>query len=86
MVLEDAFESGAHDIGIAEDGVGIDFFHPSVPQEVKDTLSAYAAAIGDGTIVPPVDDDTASTFELVPPSEVGASASPAASPEASPAS
>lgn len=84
MVLNNSFESGAHDIGIAEEGVGIDFFHPSVPQEVKDTISAYAAAIGDGSIVPPVDDDTAAAFRLVPPAEVGASASPVASPDASP--
>jgi basic membrane protein A and related proteins len=85
MVLNDSFESGAHDIGIAEDGVGIDFFHESVAQDIQDTIAAYSAAIGDGSVVPPLDDATLETFVAVPPADVGASASPAASPEASPA-
>ncbi|HEV2074156.1 MAG TPA: BMP family ABC transporter substrate-binding protein, partial [Thermomicrobiales bacterium] len=85
MVLNDSFESGAHDIGIAEDGVGIGFFHESVPQDVKDTIEAYRAAIGEGTIEPPADDEGLADFTPVPPAEVGGSASPAASPEASPA-
>lgn len=80
-VLNDAFEPGAHDLGIAEDGVGLDHFHADVSQDVKDLVAAYAAAIADGTIVPPVDDDTLESFEPVAPDSVGA-----ASPEASPAS
>jgi len=85
-VLEDSFEGGVHNLGISEEGMGIDNFHASVSQDIKDTISAYSAAIGDGTIVPPADDAALEAFQLVPPSEVGASASPAASPEASPAS
>ena len=85
MVLNDSFESGAHDIGIAEDGVGIDVYHESVPQDVIDTIEAYRAAIAESTIEPPADDEDLLAFTPVPPSEVGASASPAASPEASPA-
>jgi basic membrane protein A and related proteins len=84
-VLEDTFEAGTHDIGIAEDGVGIDFFHQSVTQDMKDVITAYTTAIDDGSVVPPLDDTTFETFTLVPPAEVGASASPAESPEASPA-
>ena len=84
MVLNNAFEGGPRDIGIAEDGVGLGFYHQSVSQDVQNTINAYAAAIASGQIVPPVDDDTLAAFQPVPPAEVGASASPAASPEASP--
>lgn len=84
-VQDGAFEAGTHNLGIAEEGMGIDNFHASVTQEVQDTISAYSAAIGDGRLVPPVDDESLAAFTPVPPSEVGASASPAASPEASPA-
>lgn len=86
MVLEGAFEGGAHDIGIAEDGMGIDNFQADISQDVRDTIEAYSAAIADGTIVPPVDDETLAAFKPVPPAEVGGSATPSASPAASPIS
>lgn len=86
MVLNDTFVGGAHDIGIAEDGVGIGVYHESVPQDVKDTVEAYRAAIEEGSIEPPADDEALAAFTPVSPPEVGGSASPAASPEASPAS
>lgn len=85
-VLNDTFEAGAHDLGIADDGVSLGAIHESVPQDVVDMIDAYSAAIADGTIVPPVDDDTLEAFELVSPDQLGAGASPAASPEATPAS
>lgn len=82
MVLNDAFVSGVRDIGIAEEGVGIGVFHESVPQDVIDTVNAYSAAIGDGTIVPPADDETLVDFTPVAPEEIGGSATPAATPDA----
>jgi basic membrane protein A len=79
-VLNDTFEAGVHDLGIAEDGVGLGAIHADVSQEVQATIDAYSAAIADGTVVPPVDDATLETFELVSPDQVGAEASPVASP------
>jgi basic membrane protein A len=79
-VLNDTFEAGAHDLGIAEDGVGLDAYHESVSPDVQATIDAYSAAIADGTLVPPVDDATFEAFEYVTPDQVGAEASPVASP------
>lgn len=79
-VQSDAFEAGTHDLGIADNGVGIGALNANVPEDVVATIDAYAAAIADGTIVPPVDDDTLEAFELVPPTALGAGASPAATP------
>jgi basic membrane protein A and related proteins len=86
MVLDDSFETGIHDLGIADDGVSLGAIHESVPQDVVDTIEAYSAAIADGTIVPPVDDETLEAFELVSPDQLADGASPAASPDATPAS
>lgn len=80
MVQEGNFESGAHDLGIADEGVDLGAINENVDQETLDTVDAYKAAISDGTIVPPVDDDTLESFELVSPDQVGAEASPVASP------
>lgn len=85
MVQDNAFESGAHDLGIADEGVDLGSINEDVDQEALDTVDAYKAAIADGTIVPPVDDDSLESFEFVSPEDVG-SASPAASPDATPAS
>lgn len=83
-VLNDTFEAGAHDLGIADDGMGIGALNENVPDDVRAMIDAYSAAIADGTIVPPVDDDTLEAFEPVSPDSLGAA--PAASPAASPAS
>lgn len=85
-VQSGSFQAGVNNLGIAEGGMGIGAIHESVPQDAIDTVDAYSQAIVDGTIVPPVDDDTLAAFEPVAPSEVGGAASPVASPEASPAS
>jgi basic membrane protein A len=84
-VQNDTFEAGAHNLGIADDGVNLGAIHESVPQDVVDMINAYSAAIADGTIVPPVDDETQEAFEPVSPDQVGTGASPVASPEATPA-
>lgn len=81
MVQDDAFESGAHDLGIADEGVDLGGINENVDQDTLDVVEAYKQAIADGSIVPPVDDETLESFELVSPDEVGT-----ASPEASPAS
>lgn len=80
MVQDGTFESGTHNLGIADDGVSLGAINENVPDNVRGTIAAYSAAIADGTIVPPVDDDTLEAFELVSPDQIGASASPAASP------
>lgn len=79
-VLNDAFQPTANNLGIADDGVSLGAIHESVPEDVVAMIDAYSAAIADGTIVPPVDDETLEAFEPVSPDQLGASASPAASP------
>jgi basic membrane protein A len=85
-VLNDTFEAGAHDLGIADNGVALGALNEIVPDNIRGMIDAYSAAIADGTIVPPVDDETLESFEPVSPESLGESASPAASPDASPAS
>jgi basic membrane protein A and related proteins len=85
-VLNDAFEPGVHDLGIADDGISLGAFNETVPEDVVSLVNAYSAAIADGTITPPVDDDTLEAFEPVSPDAIGTSDSPAASPDATPAS
>lgn len=65
QVVNDEFTGGIQNLGLAEDGVGIGAYHESVSEDVRATVDAYAAAIVDGTIVPPVDDDTLVQFEPV---------------------
>lgn len=79
-VQNDAFEAGAHDLGIADDGVSLGAIHESIGEDVTAVIEAYSAAIADGTITPPVDDETLEAFELVAPDQIGASASPEATP------
>jgi basic membrane protein A len=79
QVVDDSFAGGIQDLGIADDGVGLFAFSEDVPQEVQDTVQAYADAIASGEVVPPVDDDTLASFEPV--DLTGAApASPAATP------
>lgn len=84
-VVEDKFQAGVQNLGVKEGGMDLIAFNAEVSQENKDTVDAYRKAIADGTITVPDTDEALAAFTPVPPSEVGASASPAASPEASPA-
>jgi basic membrane protein A len=84
-VQNDSFQAGAHNLGISDEGVSIGALNENVPDDVVAILDAYSAAIADGTITPPVDDDTLAAFELVSPDSIGASASPVASPAGTPA-
>jgi basic membrane protein A len=65
QVVDDAFQGGVQNLGIADDGVGLFAYNDAVPQEVQDTVQQYADAIAGGELVPPVDDDTLATFEPV---------------------
>lgn len=78
QVVEDAFEGGIQNLGIAEDGVGLFAYHDSVSDEVRSTVDTYAAAIADGTVIPPVDDETLASFE--PTALDGTGATPDATP------
>ena len=82
QVVNDEFEGGIQNLGLAEDGVGIGAYHESVGNDVISAVDAYRAAIIDGTVVPPVDYDTLDTFEPVAlEGEVSAAASPEATPD-----
>jgi basic membrane protein A len=83
QVVDDSFEGGIQDLGIAEDGVDLGAWNEAIDQGIIDQVDAYKQAIVDGTVVPPVDDDTLATFEPV---SLDGGASPVASPEATPAS
>lgn len=74
-VQDGTFEGGIHNLGIADNGIKLGAIHSGVPEDVLAIVDAYSAAISAGTIVPPVDDDTAASFELVSPDAI-----PAASP------
>src|SRR5690606_27449287 len=82
-VQDDAFEGGVHNLGIADNGISLGAVHSSVPAETTAIIDTYSAAIADGTIVPPVDDDTLASFELVAPDSLSTGGT--ATPEASPA-
>ncbi len=80
QVVDDAFEGGVQNLGIADDGVGIFAYHDSVGDDIRATVQTYSDAIASGELVPPVDDDTFKTFEPVVLESSAASASPAATP------
>lgn len=83
QVVDGTFEGGIQDLGIAEGGVDLIAYHESVSDDIIATVDAYKAAIVDGTIVPPVDDETLAAFE---PAALDGVATPAGTPEATPAS
>lgn len=83
QVVDETFEGGIQNLGISEDGIDLIAYHESVSADVIATVDAYKAAIVDGEVVPPVDDDTLAAFEPV---VLDGVASPVASPEATPAS
>lgn len=80
-VQDDTFVGGVNNLGIADNGISLGAIHSSTPAETLEIIEAYSAAIAAGTIVPPVDDDTLTSFELVSPDAIPAGE---ATPEASP--
>ena len=72
--------TGTQNLGLTEGGVSIVLYADRVPVDVAALTHGYEAAVKDGTIVPPVDDDTAKTFVVpTPPAPIEGT------PEASPA-
>ncbi|MCO5226480.1 MAG: BMP family ABC transporter substrate-binding protein [Thermomicrobiales bacterium] len=71
-VQDGTFVGGIHNLGIADDGMGLGAIHASIGADVTDVIDAYSAAIAGGAIVPPVDDDTLAAFELVSPDAIPA--------------
>ncbi|HQY30096.1 MAG TPA: BMP family ABC transporter substrate-binding protein [Thermomicrobiales bacterium] len=63
-IVDGNFKAGTLDLGLAEGGVSIVMYEGRVPADVAALTHGYEAAIIAGTIVPPVDDDTAKTFEV----------------------
>lgn len=64
QVVDGAFVTGIQNLGLVEGGVSIILYKDRVPTDVAALTRGYEAAVKDGTIVPPVDDDTAKTFEV----------------------
>lgn len=83
QVVNGAFEPGIRDLGLTEDGMDFAGFHATVDPAIIESVAAYKQAIIDGTITVPADDEQIAAFEPV---VLETSATPAASPEASPAS
>ena len=60
-VVEGTFESGIHEFGLADDGVGLAPYHnfdDVITQEIKDAVDSAAADVIDGTVVVPSDPST----------------------------
>lgn len=82
-VVDGNFAGGTQNLGLKEEGMDLAGFHASLDQGIVDTVNAYKQAIIDGTITVPADDDALKAFTPV---TLDGVATPAASPEASPAS
>ncbi|HWV23527.1 MAG TPA: hypothetical protein VNZ58_05015, partial [Thermomicrobiales bacterium] len=80
MVQSGNFEAGIRNLGITEKGIDLGAIDENVAQDVLEVVAMYKAAIVDGAIVPPADDDSLREFRFISPEDLGA-----ASPEASPA-
>jgi basic membrane protein A len=85
QLASDSFETGELNLGLEEGGVSIVMYEGRVPADVAALTLGYQQGIIDGTIVPPVDDDTAAAFVVpeVPAPIEGTPQAPA--PAASPA-
>lgn len=79
QIVDDAFEGGVLDLGLANDGMGLVTPGDYVPADVLAMVDQYRQAIADGSLTVPATRAELETFE---PMAVG---SPTASPEASPA-
>ena len=82
QVSEGSFETGIRNLGLAEGGVSLQAQEGRASAESIALARAYEQLIIDGSLVPPVDDETLAAF--VAPAVPTVSASPVASPEASP--
>lgn len=85
-VQEGTFEAATHNLGIADNGISLGAINEAVPEDVLATIDAYSAAIAAGAIVPPVDDDTLESFELVSPDAIPTGDATPAGDEATPES
>ncbi|MGI8485237.1 MAG: BMP family lipoprotein [Thermomicrobiales bacterium] len=83
-VIEDQFKAGVQNLGVKEGGMDLVAFNTEVTAEIKAIVESYKTAIADGKFEVPNSDDALKAFKPVPPSEVGASASPVATPVATP--
>jgi len=63
-IVDGDFKTGTQNLGLSEGGVSIVMYQDRVPADVAALAHGYEKAIIDGTIVPPVDDDTAKTFTV----------------------
>ncbi len=79
QIVDDTFEGGILDLGLANDGMGLITPGDYVPAEVLAVVEQYRQAIADGSLTVPATRAELETFEPV------AMGSPTASPEASPA-
>jgi basic membrane protein A len=64
QVAEGNFETGILNLGLAEGGVSMVTYEGRTTEETNAIMRGYQQAIIDGSIVPPVDDDTLATFEI----------------------
>ena len=79
QVVEGNFETGILNLGLAEGGVSMVTYEGRTTEETNALMRGYQQAIIDGTIVPPVDDDTLAAFEI-PEQPAPIEATPEASP------
>src|SRR4051812_10347684 len=63
-IVDGDFKTGTQNLGLSEGGVSIVLYEGRVPADVAALTHGYEKAIIDGTIEPPVDDDTAKTFTV----------------------
>jgi basic membrane protein A len=80
QVVDGNFATGVQNLGLSEGGVSMVIYEGRTTEEANSLMRGYQQAIIDGTIVPPVDDDTLTAFE-VPEQPAPIEASPEASPE-----
>jgi basic membrane protein A len=62
QIADGSFQPGLLDLGLSEGGVSMIMYEGRVPADVAALTIGYQQAIIDGTIVPPVDDDTLAAF------------------------
>jgi basic membrane protein A len=82
-VADGDFKIGTTTYDLKSGGISLTMYADRVPADVQAQTRGYEKAVIDGTIVPPVDDDTAKTFQI-PEKPAPIEATPGASPEASP--
>jgi basic membrane protein A len=79
QVVDGNFVTGVQNLGLAEGGVSMVTYEGRTTEETNALMRGYQQAIIDGTIVPPVDDDTLAAFEI-PEQPAPIEATPEASP------